>query len=193
MDIETLQHYAEHASELIDAYDTCLPARLYTLIETFFRREGRTLDVGCGSGRDIAYLEGAGFGADGVDANPGFVEHCKARHPSSTIYHDSLPELNVFEGEGHYDNLLVCAVLMHLDGAALIEAIANLLRVTKRGGRIVVAIRKGTDPHPESHRQADGRLYTPIPSGQLISLFESFGGKLLLSEAHQDDTTEGGR
>jgi hypothetical protein len=40
---------------------------------------GRVLDIGCGPGRHLAYLQEHGFPATGIDVSPGAIEVCRRR------------------------------------------------------------------------------------------------------------------
>ena len=67
-------------------------------------RPGRTLDVGCGVGRNLAHLGGAGVG---VDPNPACVAEARAKGFEAYAPED-LPK-------GDFDSLLIAHVLEHLE------------------------------------------------------------------------------
>lgn len=184
MDSLTLKAYSDHATRLISSYTTMKPRRMYELVATFFHRNAVTLDVGCGSGRDLSFLQGSGFKIEGLDAVPEFVEHCRKVAPSVTIHLDRLPKLATLP-DGKYDNVLVAAVLMHLPSSDLIEAAMNLLRITRPGGRLIISTKKRKDGSPE--RDDWGRLHSLITPGRLILLMEGLGAKLLFQEEQADD------
>ncbi len=111
MDATTLKAYSDNADRLIKSYTTMKPRRLYELIATFFHRGERTLDVGCGSGRDLAYLQGSGFKIEGLDAVPEFIAHIKATSPSIPVHLDQLPTLKTIP-DNSFNNVLVSAVVV---------------------------------------------------------------------------------
>ncbi len=187
MDAITLKAYSDNADRLITSYTTMKPRRLYELIATFFHRSARTLDVGCGSGRDLAYLQGAGFKIEGIDAVPEFIAHVKKTSPSIPVHLDELPKLKTIP-DNSFENVLVSAVLMHLPGEALVEATKNLIRITAKGGRLIVSVKKRLGPRSE--RDDLGRLFTDIQPWALKLLFESQGAELLFHEEQPDESRE---
>ena len=70
MDRDTIHIYDEGARDFARDWEDDQPAPddLYASLGQYFR-EGPTVDVGCGSGRDTAWLAANGFDALGVDAS----------------------------------------------------------------------------------------------------------------------------
>jgi SAM-dependent methyltransferase len=159
------------------------PRRLYELLATFFHRQASTLDVGCGSGRDLAFLQGSGFKIEGLDAVPEFVEHCHQTIPSVAVHLDRLPKLEKIM-DASYANVLVSAVLNHITSDELKESVANLIRITTPGGRLIVANKQ---KHFKSERDDWGRLQSSIQPWALTLLFESLGANKIYHEESIDD------
>lgn len=91
---------------------------------------GRTLDIGCGVGRCLAFLDGAGVG---VDHNPTSVDECRRRG-----FEAYTPDEFATVDRGMFDTVLVSHVLEHMDedaGVAMLESYLGSLRI---GGRLVV-------------------------------------------------------
>ncbi len=181
MDQITIRQYDTNAAMYAGRYDQYKPEKLYDIIKLFFKPEGKTADIGCGSGRDAAYLSQCGFSTVGYDAAPGMVREAKARYEKSRYDREaafseaSLPGLEGIR-DGEFTNVLCSAVLMHLPEDEIIYACQNLLRITDTDGTVIVTLRSSLE---ESEREEDGRLYTRIPPDKLILLFESLGGSLL--------------
>lgn len=192
MDKKTIERYQSSAPEFIHNYKSVKPRRVYELIATFFKTNSLTLDIGCASGRDLAYLSGSGFIVEGMDPVPAFVEHCRRNLTNVPIYNDALPHLETIQQEGKYANVLLSAVLMHIPKEQLPLSVKNILRITAEGGRIFISVRK---PRPESiadiDREDDLRLYNPIDPNELIGLFKQFGGKLLFHEEQTESVRSG--
>src|SRR5580704_11944427 len=69
------------------------PADLHDIVQRFFIRGGTTADIGCGSGREVAWLNANRFPAVGYDASDGLLAEARARYPHLDFAHAELPEL----------------------------------------------------------------------------------------------------
>lgn len=76
-----------------------------------FKPKSRLLDIGRGSGRDLALLATQGHECFGVDATPEFVDLSQSLHPElkGKVLHASLPDLASPFG-GDFDGVLCSAV-----------------------------------------------------------------------------------
>lgn len=190
-DKSTLNQYDSHSTDFISRYQTIKPGRMYELMAVFFKRGGTTLDIGCASGRDLAYMKGSGYEVEGLDAVASFVEHCQKNLTDIPIYYDALPELKTVDDE-RFDNVLLSAVLMHVPEKDIMTAAQNILRITKPGGRILISIRnfRESEVISEEGREKDGRLFTHIPADRLIHLFEELGSKTMFQEDQEEGRRE---
>ncbi|MEV7405959.1 class I SAM-dependent methyltransferase [Streptomyces sp. NPDC091267] len=96
----------------------------------------RLLDVGCGSGSVTVAAVGRGAAVRAVDAEPGMVEATRRAAPGVEVRTGSLPQLPYPDGE--FDAVVANFVLNHV-GRPL-EALVELRRVTRPGGRVAVTI-----------------------------------------------------
>lgn len=68
MDQLTIEHYNQHANTVAELHARLIPARLYQLAQRFFHPAGACLDLGCGMGRDSAWLAAQGYPVLRIDA-----------------------------------------------------------------------------------------------------------------------------
>jgi SAM-dependent methyltransferase len=131
------------------------PSDLYELLTRYFR-PGPTADVGCGAGRDTAWLQVHGFEAVGFDVSQGLVAEARRRYPGTTFYEASLPELSG-TSDGAFENVLCETVIMHLPVPDIPAAVRRLLAVLRAGGTLYLSWRV-TDG--QDRRDDGGRLYS---------------------------------
>lgn len=174
MDQKTLYQYEANAKDYIQNYSEHFPDSVYKLIEVYFTKD-LALDLGCASGRDLKFLSKKNE-VHGLDAVPAFVEHCRSTFPNINIIEDSLPDLKKIS-DSIYGNILCNAVLMHISLEQIPKAIKNISRILKSNGVIILSIRgvvSGKD-----HREADGRLFTPLSQEFVEKLFNQYHCKMI--------------
>jgi trans-aconitate methyltransferase len=82
MDRKTLSAYdAAAAAFARDWHAQPAPADLHVIVKRFFR-PGRSADIGCGSGREVAWLVTNGFEAEGYDGSEALIEEARRRYPA---------------------------------------------------------------------------------------------------------------
>ena len=123
MDKSTLDYYATNALAVANRYEQ-VPSALADQFDLAFTSGCKVLDIGCGSGRDLAVLVRKGFDAYGIDPTSEFVDIAQKNHPEliGRVKIGQLPELGTPFG-GEFDGLLSSAVLMHLDVNELEESV----------------------------------------------------------------------
>jgi SAM-dependent methyltransferase len=131
------------------------PVDLQDIVRRFFIKGGATADIGCGSGREVAWLNASGFPAAGFDASEGLLAEACRRYPDFRFVHAELPGL-AGVAAGVYDNLLCETVIMHLDRALIAPSIRRMFEIVKPGGVFYLSWRV-TDA--ADIRDGHGRLY----------------------------------
>lgn len=187
MDDETLATYDAQAARIAAGHRAITPARTQALIGSFFQPGGRTADVGCGSGRDTAWMADRGFAVIGYDGSAGMLAEARASHPELQFIQATLPALDGVP-DATYANVLCNAVLMHLPRATILSAVAGLARILAPGGRLLVSWRSST---AEGEREPDGRLFTHIPPEVMATLCGLAGLAVIYREAREDDERPG--
>src|SRR6478736_7011308 len=131
VDRKTLAAYdSEAAAFAKDWHDQPAPRDLQEIVERFFVRGGTSADIGCGSGREVGWLNANGFSATGFDASEGLLAEARRRYPGFTFAHAELPDLKGI-GARAYDNVLCETVIMHLDCAQIGPSVRRLLEIVK--------------------------------------------------------------
>ncbi len=156
MDPKTLAAYDHDAATFAkDWHAQPAPVDLQETVARFFIRGGCTADIGCGSGREVAWLNANGFPAVGFDASDGLLAEARSRYPGSKFEHAELPKLKGIAADA-YDNVLCETVIMHLDRAQVGPAVRRLLDIVKPSGVLYLSWRVTDDC---DIRDSNGRLY----------------------------------
>ncbi len=154
-------------------------------LEPFARRlrpGSRVLDVGCGSGRDLAWLRRRGFEAIGFERSPGLAELARRETGGQVIVGDftrfDFASLVV-------DALLMCGALVHVPHADLPHVIGRILpaitplpsplndcgRATDDRGPVYISLKAGRGRHVDRH----GRIFYLWSDAVLRGLFKDLG------------------
>src|SRR5258707_945029 len=131
------------------------PTDLHAVVGQFFI-PGPTADVGCGSGRDAAWLNARGYPTKGFDASEGLLAEARRRHPQIHFSTAILPGLDGI-AKSSFANVLCETVIMHLEPEAITPAVERLLAILVHGGILYLSWRvtEGAD-----RRDERGRLYS---------------------------------
>lgn len=92
---------------------------------------GRTLDIGCGLGRNLAHLDGAGVG---VDHNPESVRIARARGLDAYLVEEFLGSADAQPAS--FDSLLLAHVVEHLGRDEAVEVLSSYLPFLRPEGRV---------------------------------------------------------
>lgn len=107
--------------------------RLDRMMEGFLPSEGggrRVLDVGCGTGHQMAALAQRGYEVAGVDLSEGMLHHARINNPGAEVHLAGVDQLP-FE-TGSFDYVICIEVLRHLRDST--PAVEEISRVLKPGG-----------------------------------------------------------
>ena len=156
MDRATLAAYDKEAAAFAqDWHDQPAPTDLHDIVTRFFIKGGATADIGCGSGREVAWLTINGYAAKGFDASEGLLAEARSRYPQARFTRAELPELRGI-ASCSFDNVLCETVIMHLDHALIAPSVRRMLDIAKPGGIFYLSWRITNDA---DLRDAHGRLY----------------------------------
>jgi SAM-dependent methyltransferase len=177
VDQHTLAAYDRDAAAFArDWHEQPAPSDLHDIVKRFFIANGATADIGCGSGREVAWLNTNGFPAKGFDASDGLLAEARTRYPQFEFAHAELPGLRGIDSNG-YDNVLCETVIMHLDHAQIAPSVRRMFEIVKPGGVLYLSWRV---TEGEDQRDKHERLYTAFEPSLVRS--ELTGATMLLDE-----------
>ena len=187
----TLEFYNEHAPNLVKTYAGAGPTYLAHL-KTLLRRESSTvLDIGCGTGRDVAALRADGFDAIGVDASPTMIAAGVDHYGLETrrLRADTLPELRSISER--YDAVLCAAVLQHIPDSQLLDSLYRIRSLVAPDGFLMLSVPIAYPADDES-RDRHGRLVRVRPAEQYRFFLERLGLREVVEYEEADSLNRDG-
>jgi SAM-dependent methyltransferase len=176
MDDQTLAAYDRDAASFARDWDEQPPPTdLQQLVLRYFSR-GPTADIGCGSGRDAAWLTENGFPTVGYDQSVGLLAEARRRYPALSFRQAALPDLGGV-GENSFTNVLCETVIMHLEPAAIAPSVDKLMAVLQPGGTLYLSWRV---TEARSQRDDRGRLYAAFDPSLIVRALAA--AEILLNE-----------
>jgi len=115
--------------------------------------EGPVADLGCGPGRLCAHLAARGVEVAGFDLSPGMLAQARARHPGLLFESADLAALPLHDGG--LAGALLWYSLIHTPPERRPEVLAEVHRVLRPGGRLLLAFQVGDDQRVR-HQDAYG-------------------------------------
>ena len=111
---------------------------------------GKTLDLGCGNGRNSLYLAANGYDVTAWDKNPMSIQNLLSIREAEGLENlqASVKDLNTLTIDGEYDFILSTVVMMFLQAETIPNLIDNMQRCTKPGGYNLIVAAMDTDDYP---------------------------------------------
>lgn len=138
----TIAAYDSDAATYADSYTTWAPAadttNLPALTVAGLGPGSAVLDIGSGSGRDLATFRAGGYRAVGIDASEKLAHHARKAAPVVCADMRTMPFT-----DHTFDAALAAASLLHLPDPDAASALVEIRRVLRPGGRLVVAVKAG--------------------------------------------------
>jgi SAM-dependent methyltransferase len=138
--------------------------------------KGPVLDVGCGAGRTLLWLQHRGMAATGVDVSPGAVDVCRKRGCQDVRLLDVMA--TDAAGDGAFQTIVLfgnnAGIGGTMHGAG--QLLSRLAHVTMPGGCLLVTgldIAKTSEPHHLDYHQRNRAAGRPV--GEIAMRFEYEG------------------
>ena len=186
----TIRYYQQYAEELAQRYERADVADLHRRLLDTFSSGSKLLEVGCGSGREAAFLCAQGFEVVGIDPAPAMIDRALSLHPEleGRLFQGDLPDelpSTLLEAE-HYSGIYAVASLMHLLKEQLHPTFEILHRLLKQDGRLLFSVPLSRPDLDESGYDEKGRYFLLLSSDEWIDRAESAGFHIVRSATNGD-------
>lgn len=155
---KNIEAYGRNAATLAQSYNAvstpdAVPGFAQTL--SAYADKGRywALDIGCGTGRDAAWMAVQGFNVVAIDGTADMLAQAQREksHKHIMYLQDTAPELSWTKALGlRFDVILMSAFLFHLDARERQDFYGHLKDLIKDDSYIYMTLRHG--PVPEGRR-----------------------------------------
>jgi len=153
----------DHIAADYAVINAAMPPHLAELATHFLGRlspDTRVLDVGCGAGRDMAWMEARGVTVTGIDLSTRMLTQAR-EIVQGELRHMDMRHLDL--PDGHFDGVWCCASLLHLPKTQAPIALTEMRRVLVPGGTLYLGVQEG-----------EGEVWESAPYGSVERLFARY-------------------
>ena len=183
----TILYYDNTADKLISSYETADMSELHSFLVSNLSSKSKVLDIGFGSGRDLAFLKKYGFDIWGIDPSQKFVDYTKERFPDipDHFFKASLPDLDIPKELLHsFNSVILIAVWMHLPKKMYEDSIKSICSLLQPKGTVILS-------YSITPRIGEiERYFENVDSDMLQVLFEKYGCKKVATTTNKDGLGE---
>ena len=191
MDRATINYYNENSEILAELYETANMSAIHGLLLRFLPEKARILEIGCGSGRDAAFLVAKGYDVTAIEASPKMLEVAQRLNPelADRITLASVPLQDSDRLLSRQFSAVVCiGTIIHIPDQYLFEFASQVRDLVAPDGILFLSGSIRNLPSQEN-RDVHGRLIIERAPEEIQLLFERLGFRLLTR--HENDDTLG--
>lgn len=183
----TLTYYNNNGKSVAERYESADVADLQDFLLKSFSPPAKLLELGCGSGRDAAFMTGHGFQVTAVDGSSTMIDSALKFHPelSDQLHTVVLPD--GLEGiQGEYEGIFTIATLMHLSRKDINITLEKIKHLLVSRGRLFFSVPVKRDDTDNTEFDGKGRRFTALTKADWINLCQQHGFRQVKSMETQD-------
>ena len=167
----TKDYYDSHATEYFEKTVEGDFDSFRMRFTSYLKENARIIDVGCGSGRDVAAFCKMGYNAEGLDNS----KELAALAADKLGINITVEDMSTWKAEQPYDGIWCFASLLHLTDKELESFFSNLEYNLSPGGILFVSVKDGI----ETGFDEEGRYMRNFNQDELISMITEAGLEVL--------------
>jgi ubiquinone/menaquinone biosynthesis C-methylase UbiE len=140
------------------------------------------IDIGCGAGRSTRWLGERGYAVMSIDVSLEMLRRTRWGRPDAWIARADMRALPV--ASASFDGLTAFFSLVHIPKAEVPRVLQEFRRVLRRGGTMLVSVRRGRNDTGGSTKWADGYVlhFTDFVEDELEELLGDAGFRVVARE-----------
>jgi cyclopropane fatty-acyl-phospholipid synthase-like methyltransferase len=176
MNQTTLKYYEKEGENIAERYESADVSDLHRVLTACFKLPAHLLELGCGSGRDAAFMTQQGFTVTAIDGSAMMIESALTYHPelSGHLHTIALPdELSGISGK--FDGIFSIATLMHFSQPQIETILARVNSLLVSKGRFFFCVPIQRADIQNDGFDANGRWFTAMTKGHWFGLCKKHG------------------
>ena len=175
---KTLNYYSNNASLLSARYESANVSNLQNKLLNCFKGKHQILELGCGSGRDAAFMTDHGFQVTGIDGSEQMIHSAIKLHPelNGNLIVYAIPE-DLHRIEEVFGGVYSIATLMHLKETQIRLVMKELSNLLNPGGILFISVSITRNDINELGFDKKGRFFLILTKEEWISICKDGGFK----------------
>ena len=147
-------------------------------------KNGHMVEIGCGTGRDMAWFESQGTTVTGIDLSMGMLRYAREKVDGNLC---SMNMRYLGFCNSCFDGAWCCASLLHLPKVEAVFAIQEIRRILKLGGMLVLSVQEGnSEGWEESYVSGVKRFFARYRINEMSNILSKNGFSGLKSNSSRE-------
>lgn len=135
--------------------------------------QGKLIEIGCGTGRDMHWFETQGLAVTGIDLSAQMLSYAR-KHVRGSLVQMNMCRLGFRSAS--FDGTWCCASLLHLPKSEAGHALREIRRVLKRDATLILSIQEGSgETWEESYVPGVERFFARYQPAEMENLLTQNG------------------
>ena len=151
-------------------------------------QNGHIVEIGCGTGRDIAWFESQSATITGIDLSMGMLQYAR-KNVHSDLFSMNMRYLGFCDS--YFDGAWCCASLLHLPKTEAVFALQEIRRIVKSGGMLVLSVQAGNgEEWGESYVPGVKRFFARYQINEMRDILSKNGFSVRKTDSSRDGLRE---
>jgi cyclopropane fatty-acyl-phospholipid synthase-like methyltransferase len=182
-----MDYYKKNSQDLIRCYESADVKEMQAFLLSSFDRGAKLLEIGCGSGRDAAFMLAQGYDITGVDGASEMIASALKIHPelSGRLFTVHLPQ-GLSQFSAPFDGIFSIATLMHLTRPAIEEVFKRVGLLIHQHGRFFFSVPCRRNDVDKDGFDEKGRRFTALSAHDWVLICQNSGFEVISSQTTDD-------